>query len=181
MLSQPFSHRKATDSSIMLHCRQPARGESGTQGQKSLTLRWCLCLGHCLDVVTIMFCLERQAIVRLWVNVAEKPSGYSIMQCQKLLTLCRPSFLGGSSDIVLSIFAHKGRKYYDYCLMLWHFSVIIQDIRPEIFDALVTLISMMGQGACYLQFYLLWRPILYFWLDATMQPGDWWMGMTINR
>ena len=62
-----------------------------------------------------------------------------------------------------------------------HSPVIIQDVRPEIVDALLTLISMMGQGACGLPFYLLSQPILLLWMDATMQLGDCSIGMTINR
>jgi hypothetical protein len=36
--------------------------------------------------------------------------------------------------------------------MLLHSPVIIQDVREEIFDALVMLISLMGQRACGLSF-----------------------------
>jgi len=151
------------------------------QDQKSLTLRWCSCLGHSPDAITIMFCLERQAIVWLWVRVAMQPCGFSIMQCQKSLTLHWRSFLGGSSDIVCRIFAYKGRQYYEYGWKPLHSTVIIQDVRPEIFDAPLTLISMMGQGACGFPFALLSLPILLLWMDATMQPGDCWMDMTINR
>ena len=61
-----------------------------------------------------------------------------------------------------------------------HSPVIIQDVRQEIVDALLTLISMTGQGACGLPFYLLSRLKLLLWMDATMQPCDCWIGMTIN-
>jgi len=59
--------------------------------------------------------------------------------------------------------------------------VIIQDARPEIIDAPLTLISMMGQWPCRLPFCLLRWPILLVWMDVTMQPFDCWMGKTINR
>jgi len=36
------------------------------------------------------------------------------MQDQKSLTLCWPYFLGGSSDIVFNMFAHKGHQYSNY-------------------------------------------------------------------
>ena len=62
-----------------------------------------------------------------------------------------------------------------------HSPLNIQDVRPVIVDAPLTLISITGQGACGLPLYLLRRPILLFWLDTTIQTGDCWMGMTINR
>ena len=58
--------------------------------------------------------------------------------------------------------------------------VIIPDARPKIVDAPLTLISMMGQEACCLPFYLLRRPILLLRMDATMQPWNCWIGKTIN-
>ena len=116
MSSQPFSHREAANSSIIVQCRHAALVIFMMQGQKSLTLHWRSCLGHSPDVGTTMFRLERRAIVRLWVKDAVKPSVFSMMQCQKSLTLRWRSFLGGSSDIVYSIFAYKGRQYYDFGL-----------------------------------------------------------------
>jgi hypothetical protein len=62
------------------------------------------------------------------------------MQDQKLLTLCSLSFLGGGSDMVVSPFARKGGQYCNYGLMLSHSLVIIQDTRPKIIDAPLTLI-----------------------------------------
>jgi len=53
-----------------------------------------------------------------------------------------------------------------------HSPVIIQDVGPEIVDALLTLISIMGQYVCGFPFSLLSRPILLLWMDATVQPGD---------
>ena len=62
-----------------------------------------------------------------------------------------------------------------------HSAVIMQDVGPEIVDTPLTLIPMTGQGACRLSYNLLSRPILPLWIDATMQPGNCWIGMTINR
>jgi hypothetical protein len=47
--------------------------------------------------------------------------------------------------MVVGIFAHKGGQYCHYVLMLSRSLVIIQDARPEIGDAPLTLISWMGQ------------------------------------
>jgi len=104
-----------------------------------------------------------------------------MMQDQKSFMLHWRSVLGGSSDIMSSIFAHQGLQYYEYGWMLLHSPVIIQDARPDIVDALMMLISMMVQGVCHLQFYLLRRPILLVWMHATLQPFGCWMGKTINR
>jgi hypothetical protein len=68
----------------------------------------------------------------------------SMMQDQKSLTLRWRSFLGGGSDMVVGIFAHKGGQYCHYGLMLSRSLVIIQDARPEMGDTPLTLISRMG-------------------------------------
>jgi hypothetical protein len=181
MLSQQLLGRKAADSSMMVHCHHTAHEFSMMQGHKSLTLRWRSCLGHIPNDLTSMFCLERRAIVRLWVKDAVKPSGFTMMQWQKSVTLCWRWCLAGSSDIVSSIFAHKGCQYYYYGKMPLHSQVIIQDVRPDIIDDPLTLISMTGQCACGLPFSLLSRPIFLLWMDSTMQPGDCWMDLTINH
>jgi len=62
-----------------------------------------------------------------------------------------------------------------------HNPVIIQDARPEIVDAPLMLISMMGQGVCHLAFCLSKWPIHPVWMDVTMEPFDCWMGKTIYR
>jgi len=66
------------------------------------------------------------------------------MQDEKSLTLCWRLFLGGGSNMVVGSFAHKGGQYYHYGFMLSRSPVIIQDARPEIGDAPLTLISLMG-------------------------------------
>jgi hypothetical protein len=55
--------------------------------------------------------------------------------------------------------------------MPWHSPVVIQDVRPEIIDARLTLISMTGQGACGLVLFLQRQPQLLLSMDATMQPA----------
>jgi len=49
------------------------------------------------------------------------------------------SFLGGTSDIFLRIWAHKGGRYNDYGLSSFHYPEITQDARPRIVDAQLTL------------------------------------------
>jgi hypothetical protein len=56
--------------------------------------------------------------------------------------------------MVVGIFAHKGGQYCRYGLMLSHRLVIIQYARPEISNAPLTLISLMGQRACRSPFYI---------------------------
>jgi hypothetical protein len=151
------------------------------QGQMLLTLCWRSCLGHSPDVLTNMFCRDRLATVQLWVKVTAKTSGFSLMQCQKSFLLRWQWFLGGSSDAICTIFAHRGRHYYDYGYIPLHSQVIIQDVRPEIIDVPLTLISIMGQGVCGFPSSLIIRLILLLWRDVTMQPGDCWIDMTMNR
>jgi len=74
------------------------------------------------------------------------------MQDQKLLTLCWHSFLGGGRDIITRLRAYKGGQYCDYGQMLAYSQVIIQDARPEIGDAPLTLISRMRKQACHWHF-----------------------------
>jgi hypothetical protein len=65
--------------------------------------------------------------------------------------------------------------------MLWHSLDIIQNVRPEIIDTPLTIICMMGQGACSMPYFLLRQPVLLVWMDETMQPAVCWMGMTTNH
>jgi hypothetical protein len=74
--------------------------------------------------------------------------------------------------LVCSIFALEGHHYYDYDSMPLDTPVSIEDERPEIVDAPLTLISITGQGACGLPLYLQRRPIHLRLMDATMQPGE---------
>jgi len=62
----------------------------------------------------------------------------SRMQTQKSLTFRWRSFLGGSSDIVTSIFAYEGGQHYDHGGMPLHSSCIVQDAWPKIIDAPLT-------------------------------------------
>jgi len=47
--------------------------------------------------------------------------------------------------MVVGVFAHKGSQYCYYGLMRSRSLVIIQDAKPEIGDAQLKLISLMGQ------------------------------------
>jgi len=114
MLSQPFSHRKAADSLMIVQSRHAALAFAMMQGEKPLTLRWRSYLGHSPDVVATMFYQEMQALVWFWVKDAAKPAEFSTMQCQNSLTLRWRSFLGGSSDIICCIFTYNGRQNYDH-------------------------------------------------------------------
>jgi len=70
------------------------------------------------------------------------------MQDQKLLILHERWFWGGGSGIIHSISAQKYGRYYAYGLTPLHFPSIIQDARPEIFDAPLTLIIRRWQRYC---------------------------------
>jgi len=63
-----------------------------------------------------------------------------MMQDQKLLTLHWRSFLGGGSNIVTTIFTHKGSQHIDYSVISLHSGLIIKDARTKIVDAPLTLI-----------------------------------------
>jgi len=55
-------------------------------------------------------------------------------------TLCWRSFLAGGSDIVTSIFAHKGGWYIDDGLTPMDSALSVYNARPKIGDAPLTLI-----------------------------------------
>jgi len=63
--------------------------------------------------------------------------------------------------MIVGISAHKGDQYCHYGLMLSRSLVIIQDARPEIGDAPLTLISRMGQRAYRSLFHIESRPITH--------------------
>ena len=56
--------------------------------------------------------------------------------------------------------------------MLSRSPVIVHDTRPEIGDALLTLISRMGQRSCNLPFYVSSQAITPLWINVTMQHFD---------
>jgi len=70
---------------------------------------------------------------------------FSKMQDQILLMLHWHSFSGGGSNIVAVLCAYQDGQYCDYGVILLCSPVIIQDARPEISDAPLTLIARMGQ------------------------------------
>jgi hypothetical protein len=59
--------------------------------------------------------------------------------------------------------------------------VIIHDVKPGISNTLLILISKTGQEQCGMPLYLPRQPIGFLLKDATMQPGDCWKGIAINR
>jgi hypothetical protein len=61
--------------------------------------------------------------------------------------------------MVVGIFAPKSGQYCHYGLMLLRSLVIMQDARPVIGNAPLTLISRMRQRACRLPFHIESRPI----------------------
>jgi len=103
------------------------------------------------------------------------------MQDEKSLMLCWCSLLGGSIIIITTICAHKGGQYHTYGLMSLSSPVIIQDARPKIDNAALTLIAQMGQPACHFAFFLQSRPILPLWEDVTMELFDCRQGKTKSR
>jgi len=96
----------------------------------------------------------------------------SKMQDQTSLMLEWCSILGGGSDIISSIFAHKGGQYYDYGLKPLHSAVIIHDARQKIVQAPLTLNSSIVQWVCRCPVYLYRQPILPLAKDVTTQPFD---------
>jgi len=64
------------------------------------------------------------------------------------------SFLADSSDVVASICGLKEGQYFDYVSQRPSLFWIIRLTRSKIIDALLTLISGMGQWVCYYHLYL---------------------------
>jgi len=56
------------------------------------------------------------------------------------LPLLGCSWLGGTRDIIVSSFANKCGRQFHYEVTLLYIPLIIQDARPKIVDALLTLI-----------------------------------------
>jgi len=94
------------------------------------------------------------------------------MEDQQSLTLRWRSFSWWGREHFTFSFTNKGSQYfvYDYVQPIAH--KITQDTWPRIVDTPLTLIFMMGQGACYYLFCLYEQPILCVWLWATYHPAD---------
>jgi len=103
---------------------------------------WCSIDAHCQEVVGILS-------LAFWPIKAANIMILDICSCtalelskrhdQKSLTLRWSSFSGGTSVLDTSIFAYKGGQYYHYGSMPLHSPWIMQDARPIIVDALLTL------------------------------------------
>jgi len=102
------------------------------------------------------------------------------MEGQQSLTLRWRSFSWWGREHFTFSFAYKGSQYfvYDYVQPIAH--KITQDTWPRIVDTTLTLIFMMGQGACYYLFCLYEQPILHLWRWATYHPTDYPRYMTTN-
>jgi len=103
------------------------------------------------------------------------------MQAQRSLTLHWRWFLGGSSDIVTSIFVQKGDQYYEYGCMPWHSPGSVNDARPKIIEAPLTLIFRMWQRYDCWPFCPYQRPVLPSLLNAVVQPSHYPRCKTRNR
>ena len=94
------------------------------------------------------------------------------MEGQQLLILrwCSVSWWG--REHFTFSFADKDSQLvvYDYVQPIAY--KITHDTWPRIIDASLTLIFMMGQGACYHVFCLYKPPTLRLWLRATYRPAD---------
>jgi len=94
----------------------------------------------------------------------------SMMQEQKSLTLRLRSSLEYSSNVDASIFALKGAQYFDYVSQRRCLFLIIRLARPKLVDALLPLISRMGQRVCHYPVCRENPPIQSLSEDVTMQP-----------
>jgi hypothetical protein len=95
-----------------------------------------------------------------------------MMQDQKSFTFCWLSLWGGGSNIIAGLGEHKSCQFWDYGFKLWRTPVIIQDARPEISDAPMTLICSMGQRNFPFSFYVSSGPITAPWINVTMKHFD---------
>jgi len=85
------------------------------------------------------------------------------MRDPKLLTLSWPSFSRWVRECVVSSFVFKGGQYLSYDYLEPIATQITHDVRPQIVDAPLKLISRMGQGACISIFWLERRPLYPMW------------------
>jgi hypothetical protein len=141
------------------------------QAQQSLTLRWRSLLRDSCNIVTVIVVYKGIQIMIMGVchcRVLE----LSKMKEQKSLPHGWRSFLGGGRDIFACLCVHQGGQYFDYSLTLLSSPVIVQDARPEISNALLTVISRMGQQAYRLPFYIWIQPVTPIWIEVTIQPVD---------
>jgi len=102
------------------------------------------------------------------------------MQDQKSLTLLWPTSSWCDMEHAASSLAYKGGQY-SICNSQQPFTTqITKDAKPKIIDTLLTLIFMMGQGACHYFFGLQRRPIFHLYQSATIHNSDYQRCMTRN-
>jgi len=77
--------------------------------------------------------------------------------------------------------SYKGGQYSIYDSPHPLTTLITNDTKPNIVDAPLTLIFMMGQGACRFLFVLQRRPILHLWKSTAIHNSDYQWCKTRNR
>jgi len=100
---------------------------------------------------------------------------------RKLMTLHWRWILRRGSNIVSSSSAYKGWQYYLNMVMPLHSPLIGPNARPKNVDALLTVISGIGQQVSDFDFYLSSRQILPLWKDAPTHHVDCQTCKTNNR
>jgi len=78
-------------------------------------------------------------IVRSWVNVAVQPSGFSLMQCQKSLTVSWRSFLECGNDHVICLFLNNAEQYIHIQRIWLSTPFIAKCVWLKIVDTVLTL------------------------------------------
>jgi len=100
---------------------------------------------------------------------------------QESWTLRWHSFSRWGREHLTFCFAYKGSQYFVYDYWQPIAPQITQDTWRRIVDALLMLISMMGQGAFHVLFCLQRQPILHLWQFPTYCHPDYPRFMTKNR
>jgi len=103
------------------------------------------------------------------------------MQDHKSLTLRWRSFSWCGREHASLSLAFKGGQYSIDDSLQPFTTLITRDAKPNIVDASLTLIFMMGQGACRFILVLQRRPILHLWQPATIHNSDYRWCNTKNR
>jgi hypothetical protein len=103
------------------------------------------------------------------------------MQNQSSLTHCWCSFSWCGRGYAAIAFALKGGQYSIYVSVQPCTTQITNNAKPKIVNTLLTLIFMMGQGACSFLFVLQRRPIYHLWQPAAIHNSHYQRSKTKNR
>jgi hypothetical protein len=117
--------------------------------------------------------LPTKAAISFFMNVCDQaPLILLKMQDQISLMLHWRSFSWWGMEGIAICFAYNGSQKFLYNWLQPIGGVISQDEWPQIVDAPLTVIFMIGQGgSCYL--FCLWRgPKIPLWLTTTYRRGD---------